>query len=191
MKLKTKVTLIVCAIVIALAGTAACRRKQTAAANNNNAASNANANANQQAQSKEPSALPDSGFKAQITLPGAPAKLRAGQQERVQVKIKNASELFWWARGGEQNERTDNKFYLAAGDRWFKADGTTLVTDMDGRHGLLKDLKPGEETEVPLLVTAPKEPGEYILEVDLVQEQVAWFSDKGSPTARTKVTVIR
>jgi hypothetical protein len=184
--MKMKVTLTVCAIAFALFGAAACRGKRAAA--NSNAASNANAN--QPAQSKEPRALPDNGFKAEITLPGAPAKLRAGQQERVQVKIKNASEVFWWARGGEQNERPDNKFYLAAGDRWLKPDGK-LVTDMDGRHGLLKDLKPGEETEVPLLVTAPKEPGEYILEVDLVQEQVGWFSDKGSPTARAKVTVVR
>ena len=181
-----KLTLTACAIAVALFGAAACRKKQAAA--NANAASNANAN--QQAQSKEPHALPDSGFKAEITLPGPPAKLRAGQQERVQVKIKNASDVFWWARGGEQNERSDNKFYLAAGDRWLKPDGK-LVTDMDGRHGLLKDLKPGEETEVPLLVTAPKEPGEYILEVDLVQEQVGWFSDKGSQTARAKVTVVR
>ena len=62
---------------------------------------------------------------------------------------------------------------------------------MDGRYGIGKDLKPGEETEVPLLVAAPKEPGEYILEVDLVQEQVGWFSEKGSPTARAKVTVVR
>ena len=186
--MKTKLTLTACALAVALAGAAACRRKQTAANNNGNAP---NANANQQAQTKEQHALPDNGFKAQITLPGAPAKLRAGQQERVQVRVKNASEVFWWARGGEQNDRSDNKFYLAAGNRWFKADGTTLVTDMDGRHGLLKDLRPGEETEVPLLVTAPKEPGEYVLEVDLVQEQVAWFSDKGSQTARAKVTVVR
>jgi hypothetical protein len=62
---------------------------------------------------------------------------------------------------------------------------------MDGRLGISKDLKPGEEVELPLLITAPKEPGDYILEVDLVQEQVGWFSDKGSPTARTKVTVVR
>jgi len=41
------------------------------------------------------------------------------------------------------------------------------------------------------LITAPKEPGEYVLEVDLVQEQVAWFRDKGSATAKTKVTVVR
>lgn len=182
--MKTKLTLTVCALVV-LTGAAACRNKQTAS--NSNAASNAN----QQAQTKEPHALPENGFKAEITLPGPPAKLRAGQKERVQVHVKNASEVFWWARGGELNERDDNKFYLAVGNRWLKADGTTLVTDMDGRHGLLKDLKPGDETEVPLLITAPKDPGEYFLEVDLVQEQVGWFSEKGSPTARTKVTVVR
>ena len=142
------------------------------------------------AASKTPGPLPDAGFKAQLTLPDAPAKLRAGQKETVQVHIKNASDVFWWARGGEINERNDNFFYIAAGDRWLKADGT-LYTDSDGRYGISKDLKPGEETEVPLLVTAPKDPGEYILEVDLVQEQVSWFSDKGSPTVRAKVTVVR
>jgi hypothetical protein len=183
--MKMRRTLIVCALAAASAGAAGCRGRQTAANSNYPAA-----NANRSAQSKEARALPDNGFKAQITLPAPPAKLRAGQQERVQVRVKNASEVFWWARGGETNERADNKFYIAAGDRWLKADGA-LVTDMDGRHGLLKDLKPGEETEVPLLVTAPKEPGEYLLEVDLVQEQVAWFSEKGSQTARAKVTVVR
>jgi hypothetical protein len=134
--------------------------------------------------------LPPSGYKAQLSLPSAPTQLRAGQKETVQVRLKNASDIFWWARGGEINDRNDNMFYLATGNRWLKADGSVL-TDMDGRHGIAKDLKPGEETEVPLLVTAPKDPGEYILEVDLIQEQVAWFSDKGSPTARAKVTVVK
>lgn len=137
-----------------------------------------------------PGPLPTAGFKAQVTLPEPPARLRAGQKETVQVRVKNASDVFWWARGGEVNERNDNWFYIAAGNRWLKADGS-LLTDMDGRHGILKDLRPGEEAEVPLVITAPKEPGEYILEVDVVQEQVAWFSDKGSPTARAKVTVVR
>src|SRR2546423_6743 len=161
----------------------ACGKKQPAA--------NANsANANRPATSKTPGPLPDAGFKAQITLPDPPSKLRAGEKARVQVHIKNASDVLWWARGGETNTRDDNKFYLAAGDRWLKGDGS-LVTDMDGRYGIGKDLRPGEETEVPLLVTAPKEPGDYLLEVDLVQEQVGWFSDRGSPTARAKVTVVR
>jgi hypothetical protein len=142
------------------------------------------------AASKTPGPLPDAGFKAQLALPDAPAKLRAGQKETVQVHIKNASDVFWWSRGGEVNDRNDNWFYIAAGNRWLKPDGS-LVTDMDGRYGISKDLKPGEETDVPLTVTAPKEPGDYLLEVDLVQEQVSWFSDKGSPTARAKVTVVR
>jgi len=139
---------------------------------------------------KTPGPLPDRGYKAQITLSDPPAKLRTGQKETITVKVKNASDVFWWARGGETNDRADNKFYIAIGDRWLDKDGK-LLTEMDGRLGISKDLRPGEEVELPLLITAPKEPGDYILEADLVQEQVAWFSDKGSPTARAKVTVVR
>jgi len=119
-------------------------------------------------------------------LPDPPSKLRAGEKVIIQVKAKNASAVSWKVRGGG----VDNKFYIAAGNRWLKPDGS-LITAMDGRHGLDKNLKPGEETEVPLQITAPKDPGDYILEVDLVQEQVAWFLDKGSPTAKTKITVVR
>ena len=137
-----------------------------------------------------PSALPNNGFKAEITLIDPPAKLRTGQKETIRVKVKNASDVMWWARGARINTRPDNKFYIAAGDRWLKSDGS-LLTNMDGRYGIPKDLAPGEETELPLLITAPKEPGDYTLEVDLVQEQVAWFSEKGSPTAKTKITIVK
>ena len=138
----------------------------------------------------EPAALPNNAFKAEITLIEPPAKLRSGQKETVRVKIKNASDVVWWARGAQINPRPDNRFYLAAGNRWLKSDGT-LLTNMDGRYGIGKDLKPGEETEVPLVITAPKDPGDYTLEVDLLQEQVAWFSDKGSPTAKAKIAVVK
>lgn len=166
-----------CALLAAAAG---CRERGGDTANT----------AGTPAPAKTPGPLPDTGFKAQLSLPDAPARLRAGQKEGVQVRVKNVSDVYWWWRGGEVNDRNDNWFYIAAGNRWLKPDGT-LVTDMDGRYGISKDLRPGEETEIPLAVTAPKEPGEYILEVDLVQEQVAWFSDRGSPTARAKVTVVR
>lgn len=131
--------------------------------------------------------LPDNGYKAKITLPDPPARLRVGQKQILQVKVQNASDILWKVRGGGD----DNKLYIAAANQWRKADGEQLLTRMDGRHGLPNNLKPGEEVEVPLQITAPKDAGEYILEVDLVQEQVAWFSDKGSPTAKVKVTVVR
>ena len=158
--------------------------------NSVNKAGNAETPKPQTSSGESPAALPNSGFKAQIVLLDPPAKLRAGQKETIQVKIKNVSDVIWWARGSRVNTRSDNKFYIAVGNRWLKSDGS-LLTNMDGRYGIGKDLKPGEETEVPLQVTAPKEAGDYILEVDLVQEQVAWFSDKGSPTAKTRITVVR
>ncbi len=129
--------------------------------------------------------LPDNGYKAKITIPDPPKKLRAGQQQIIQIKVQNASDVFWKVRGGG----ADNKFYIAVGNRWLDATGEKLLTQMDGRHGLPNNLKPGEEVEVPLQITAPKDPGDNTLEIDLVQEQVTWFSAKGSPTARVKIKV--
>ena len=134
--------------------------------------------------------LPDSGFKAQITFPDPPSKLRAGQKEVITVRVKNASDVIWWRRGGELNNRPDNKFYIAVGNRWLDKDGKP-TSETEGHNGITKDLKPGEEAEMPLQITAPKEPGEYFLSLDMVQEGVSWFGEKGSPTTKAKVTVVK
>lgn len=149
-----------------------------------------NTSASTPAASRTPGPLPPRGFKAQIALVDPPTKLGVGQRETINVKVKNASDVFWWARGGETNDRNDNKFYIAVGNRWLDESGK-LLSEMDGRLGISKDMRAGEELELPLLITAPAKPGEYILEVDMVQEQVSWFGDKGSPTARTKISVVR
>ena len=140
--------------------------------------------------SKAAGPLPDGGFKAQISLPEPPAKLRAGQKEVITVKVKNMSNVVWWQRGGETNDRTDNKFYIAVGNHWLDKDGKR-TEEIEGHNGIPKDLKPGEEAEMTLQITAPKEPGDYILEVDMLQEAVSWFGEKGSPTTKTKITVVR
>ncbi|HEV2862735.1 MAG TPA: hypothetical protein VGX48_17095 [Pyrinomonadaceae bacterium] len=181
-----RTALIAAALACALAAAAGCGGSKPA----NTAPANAAGQAAATPTPVKAGPLPDNGFKAELTLPDPPTRLRAGQKETVQVHVRNASDVMWWAQGGEINEGQGNKYYLAAGNRWLKPDGK-LVTDMDGRHGIIKNLKPGEESDVPLVITAPKEPGDYLLEVDLVQEQVGWFSDKGSPTARTKVTVVK
>jgi hypothetical protein len=60
---------------------------------------------------------------------------------------------------------------------------------MDGRYGLPADLPAGQEVEVPLQITAPAKPGEYYLQLDMVQELVTWFEEKGSPVLKVKVNV--
>jgi hypothetical protein len=142
------------------------------------------------AVSKTAGPLPDSGFKAQITFADGPLKLRAGQKENITVKVKNTSNVIWWQRGGETNDRPDNKFYIAVGNRWLDKDGKP-TSETEGHNGIIKDLKPGEEIDMPLQITAPKEPGDYTLDLDLVQEGVAWFGEKGSPTTKVKVSVVK
>jgi hypothetical protein len=143
------------------------------------------------AAKKQAGPLPENGYKAQVEVIDPPARLKAGEKTILQVKVKNISDAQWYARGGEVNTNPGNQFFLAVGDRWLKPDGQTLITDMDGRRGLERDLKPGEEEVVPLQINALKEPGDYVLEVDMIQEQVTFFRQKGSAPAKYKVTVTR
>lgn len=128
--------------------------------------------------------LSDDAFKAIITMPAPLSRLRAGQKETIQVVIKNASDYLWAARG-----QRDGRFFMNAADVWFQADGETLVNNLDGRTNIPHDLYPGEEAKLPLQITAPGKPGEYILEIDMVQEGVGWFKDKGSTPFRIRVQV--
>ncbi|HKY27719.1 MAG TPA: hypothetical protein VJM12_07225 [Pyrinomonadaceae bacterium] len=177
--------ILVTALLTSIVGVAGCSKS-----NPTNTPTPTNTIASTPAASRTPGPLPPRGFRAQIAIIDPPTKLGVGQRETINVKIKNASDVFWWARGGETNDRNDNKFYIAIGNRWLDESGK-LLSEMDGRLGISKDMRAGEELELPLLITAPAKPGEYILEVDMVQEQVSWFGDKGSPTARSKISVVR
>ena len=74
-------------------------------------------------------------------------------------------------------------------DRWLMADGVGVVNEMDGRASLPHDVEPGAEAQLTLTVTAPQAPGEYVLEIDLVNEGVTWFYQRGSLTLRWPVRV--
>ena len=118
-------------------------------------------------------------------VPCTPTSPPPGQSVKVGdvALVRNASGLPWPALG-----RADNGFRLFLGNHWLDAAGKPLVND-DGRASLPHDLMPGEEVELTLAVTAPPAPGEYQLELDLLQERAAWFALKGSKTLRAKVSV--
>lgn len=63
-----------------------------------------------------------------------------------------------------------------------------LVQD-DGRISLPPTLGPGETFEFALKMKAPRIPGTYRCEIDLVHEAVCWFADRGSHSARFAVRV--
>jgi 4-amino-4-deoxy-L-arabinose transferase-like glycosyltransferase len=123
------------------------------------------------------------GFRAELSATDPPARLRAKEQAIVRVVVRNAGGWVWLAR-----ERGASPFQLSAGDHWLDAAGDMVAND-DGRAPLLRDLRPGEQTELRLVVNAPRRAGDYLLEIDMLQEGVSWFGPKGSKTLRLPVRV--
>jgi SAM-dependent methyltransferase len=123
-------------------------------------------------------AMPADAYAADIVVAGGEAPLEPGAPCRLVVTVTNRSHHAW-----------DPQEYgvLRAGNHWLDASGSTLVRD-DGRTGL-GALGAGEQHSVPLTVRAPIEPGTYLCEVDIVQEGVTWFADRGSRPVRIEVRV--
>jgi uncharacterized membrane protein len=77
---------------------------------------------------------------------------------------------------------------VGVGNHWLDAQGQEVIHD-DGRSPFVADVQPGESRVVELTINAPKQPGDYLLEVDALQEGVSWFAQTGSRTIRVPVRV--
>jgi SAM-dependent methyltransferase len=126
-------------------------------------------------------ALPDAGYAGRIAIADAPDALPASAAAAVRVALTNASPVAW------PHDIPAGR-HISVANHWLREDGTTLVPD-DGRSRLPHTIAPGESVEVSLNVIAPATAGRYLLEIDLVQEMVCWFGQKGSPTARVPMMV--
>lgn len=127
--------------------------------------------------------LPDSAFRAEISVFVAPA-VRAGERLQLHVRVRNTGDNVW-----PGCERSAGQFQIYLGSHWLNANGQ-VASKEEGRSPLPADLAPGRETELSFGVDAPAQPGDYFLEVDMLQENVTWFGTKGSQTYRTRVKVV-
>jgi hypothetical protein len=128
--------------------------------------------------------LPEAGFRAKITVVDAPPSMEAGVPTTVRARVRNESEATWWAMADGEG-----RCHVRVGNHWLDRQGKDVLVHEDGRVILPTDLAPGQEADVSLTVTPPADPGRYVLEVDVVQEGVTWFKDRGSPTVRTPAFV--
>ena len=129
------------------------------------------------------SALPAEALRAEIRVINYSPRLKRREAATIQVAVRNAGAVAWLAR-----ERAVAPFQINIGNHWLDGAGRTIVND-DGRATLLQDLLPGDEAEFSFTVNAPRDAGQYILEVDVLQENVSWFGLRGSKTLRLPVTV--
>ena len=181
LKLKNPTATLALACALAAAG---CEAKPANSSGGTQPTTAPGAAQSQPQRTKITTALPDDAFKATLTPSNPPAAMKTGEQQTVTVHVKNTSPVAWPADG-----LPDGRFTITLRDRWLSADGSKVINDVDGGTPMAYDLQPGGEVDLPLKITAPKEKGNYILEFDMVQEQVTFFREKGSTGARVKVNV--
>jgi len=172
-----------CLFMFAVVLCAACAKTPAPAANNQPAPASATPSS-ATTSTKIAAALPNGAFKASLAISDPQTKLRAGERAVLQVHVKNASYTNWPALG-----ESDGRYAITLRNRWLNAGTSKVVNDMDGGTSLSHDLAGGAEIVLPLKVTAPAKAGDYDLEVDMVQEQVSFFREKGSHPAKISIKV--
>lgn len=127
--------------------------------------------------------LAASVMRVELRALNAPSMAHAGEKLSIPVSVKNLSDATWFAR-----ERGAAPMQLSVGNHWLDQGGREVVHD-DGRAALPRNLAPGETLELELVVNTPRAHGNYLLEVDMLQEGVAWFGPRGSITIKLPIRI--
>lgn len=122
--------------------------------------------------------LPATAYRAGLAV-RAPAWVAPGAGFLVRVGVTNESPVPW---------PSTDRSGVALANRWFDERGVD-VCSVDGSAALPAALPPGGSVELDLLATAPAAPGRFVLELDMVDEGVAWFGDEGSRPGRLPIEV--
>lgn len=107
-----------------------------------------------------------------LSLLDAPSVVSPGSVFRVALALENRGNAVW---------TSVSQFPVYASYHLSRrgAGGDVLQSYDNARTPLPSEIGPGERLTMAVEVTAPREPGEYIAEIDLVHEFVAWFASKG------------
>jgi hypothetical protein len=125
-------------------------------------------------------AFPTSVYREEIVALDPPSVMHTSEKVDIRFRVRNLGNGAWPAVGTK-----DFRYQVNMGDRWI-ADGAKVE---DNRAVMKGDLAPGAETQMTLTVNAPRTPGEYTLEIDMVHEGVTWFSERGARPLRLSVRV--
>jgi len=107
-----------------------------------------------------------------------------GSTLRLPVRARNTGNTLWRARSPGPRGQVNLGGHLLDGGR------RMLVPDFL-RASLPRDVAPGENVDVTVLVDIPSAPGRYVIELDMVDEGIAWFGENGSPTLPVTLDAVR
>ena len=126
--------------------------------------------------------LPASAYSVEWSPVLVPATLQPGEQVDVAVTVKNISTTPWPVG------RHGDLYVVHLSHRWLHAGGKPL-SDYDNRTELPGVVSPGHTVTVNDVLVAPTQPGDYVVQFDLVHEGVAWFAGRGAAKQLVPVKV--
>jgi len=121
--------------------------------------------------------MPTSAFNARLSIKASSLSLRADKEVALEVGVENSSPHAWGALPDARG-----RYQINVANHWL-FDGELMQRD-DARCPLPYDVEPGGRAHVMLGIRPPRFDGTYELELDLVQENVGWFGQRGSETLR-------
>jgi len=130
-----------------------------------------------------PGATPRAEIRVKGPLPGLPAIARPGRTVPLTTTITNRSTRPFAAQASY------GRRLVRLGAQLCRPDGALVNRDFE-RAWLPGTLSPGASVQVPITITAPSEPGRYLLKFDMVSEGIDWFEACGSPTTVKTLVVI-
>ena len=122
----------------------------------------------------------DGLFRAEFIAHSRPNALRADQLYVVEVTVVNRGTQSWVSK--------TPYFPVRLSYHWRDREGKTVVWD-GVRTDFPYPVRPGQTFTARAILITPEQPGSYILEWDLVQEEINWFSERGSSPLRVPVVV--
>jgi len=115
-------------------------------------------------------------------LERGPLVAARGGPYALPVRVLNSGNTLWLS--GTSRSRGE----VGLGGRLRDASGRVVAADLF-RASLPRSVAPGESVELQAEITAPAVAGTYRVELDMVDEGIVWFGQKGSPTTEVELTV--
>lgn len=126
-------------------------------------------------------------WRSEIVGVDMPGIARAGETLVVHATVRNTGTLAWAPTYAQPPAELWPLIRL--GYHLLDADGQPVDWDPAYRALLARFVAPGETTTFIDHLTAPKAPGEYVLEWDMLSEGSAWFASCGGTVYRSRLSV--
>lgn len=120
-------------------------------------------------------------YAARFVAHGVPSTLNANATASVDVRVRNEGSKTWPKAGANP---------VRLGYHWLDAQNRSVnVPAGDFRTEIPTDVAPGQEKPLTAKIGVPPQAGSYTLRLDMVEEGITWFRDRGSTPLALRVDV--